>query len=125
MNAESYKEKDTKAIFCQNENEKKRTYLDRVLNIEHGTFTPLIFGTNGGSGKEACDFLRILANKMSEKGGEPYATITAWLRAKLSFEILKSALLCIRGSRTIFKRSNCEDYVLDFQLNACEANIQN
>ena len=84
----------SEAIFCQNENEKKRTYLDRVLNIEHGTFTPLIFGTNGGSGKEACDFLRILAKKMSEKGGEPYATITAWLRAKLSFEILKSALLC-------------------------------
>ena len=45
VNAESYKEKDTKAIFSQNENGKKRTYLDRVLNIEYSTFTPLIFGT--------------------------------------------------------------------------------
>ena len=110
--------------FFTLKNEKKRTYLDRVLNIEHGTFTPLIFGTNGGYGKEAGDFLRILANKISEKGGEQYATITAWLRTKLSFEILKSALLCIRGSRTIFKRSNYEDYVLDFHLNAFEADIQ-
>ena len=124
VNAESYKEKETKTIFSQNENEKKRTYLERVLNIEHGTFTPLIFGTNGGYGKEAGDFLKILANKISEKGGEQYATITAWLRAKLSFEILKSALLCIRGSRTIFKKSNCEDYVLDFHLNAFEADIR-
>ena len=95
-----------------------------MLNIEHGTFTPLIFGTNGGYGKEAGDFLKILANKISEKGVEQYATIPAWLRAKLSFEILKSALLCIRGSRTIFKKSNCEDYVLDFHLNAFEADIR-
>ena len=120
----NYKDKDTKAIFCQNDNEKKRSCLDSVLNIEHGTFTPLIFGTNGGSGNESCDFLRILASKLSQKGGEPYATITSWLRAKLSFEILKSALLCIRGSRTIFNSCNCEDCALDFQLKAFEAEIQ-
>ena len=55
-NAKSYRDKDRKTIFCQNENEKKRTYLDCVSNIKHGTFTPLIFGTHGGSGKEAYDF---------------------------------------------------------------------
>ena len=90
----------------------------------HETFTPLIFGTNEGTGKEAGDFIRLLTNKISEKIGEPYVIIISWLRAKLFFEILKSALLCIRGSRTIFKKSNCEDYALDFQLSVFEADIQ-
>ena len=32
------------------ENEKKRKYNQRVLDVEMGTFTPLVFGTNGGMG---------------------------------------------------------------------------
>ena len=26
--------------------------MERVIEIEHGTFTPLVFGTNGGMGEE-------------------------------------------------------------------------
>jgi len=33
------------------------------------------------------------------------ATMTNWLRTKLSFSLLRSAALCIRGSRSI-KREN-------------------
>jgi hypothetical protein len=31
--------------------EKKRAYNKRVIEIEQGVFTPLVFGTNGAMGK--------------------------------------------------------------------------
>ena len=39
-------------IYRMHENEKKRLYSRRVLDIEHGTFTPLVFTTTGGMGNE-------------------------------------------------------------------------
>ena len=33
------------------------------------------------------------------KKGENYATTMSWIRAKVSFALLRSALLCLRGSR--------------------------
>ena len=38
----------TATIFKQQENEKKWKYNQRVTDVEMGTFTPLVFGTNGG-----------------------------------------------------------------------------
>ena len=32
----------------KHENEKKRYYARRVLDIEHGSFTPLVFTSTGG-----------------------------------------------------------------------------
>ena len=36
----------------EQENEKKRKYQQRVLDVEMGSITPLVFGTNGGMGSE-------------------------------------------------------------------------
>ena len=68
-----------------------------------GTFTPLVFGTNGGMGLDCQDFLRTLANKLSTKNDEPYASVISWLRIQLSFAILKALHRCVRGSRYPFK----------------------
>ena len=38
----------TATVFKQQENEKKRKYNQRVTDVEMGTFTPLMFRTNGG-----------------------------------------------------------------------------
>ena len=51
-NAESHKDLEPQQIYRMHENEKKRQYSRRVLDIEHGTSTPLIFTTTGGMGKE-------------------------------------------------------------------------
>ena len=48
----------TAKIFENHENEKKGQYNQRVLDVEHGTFTPLVFGTNGGMGEECTLFLK-------------------------------------------------------------------
>ena len=79
-------------IFKEQENEKKRKYQQRVLDVEMGSFTPLLFGTNGGMGVQCQMFLRHLAEKLSKKDGEPYVVVITWLRTRLLFEILRPVL---------------------------------
>ena len=37
--------------FRANKNKKKRTYGNKVLKIENGSFAPVVFAANGGMGK--------------------------------------------------------------------------
>ena len=87
VNSKCNQNKPTSTIF--KEHEKKRKYQQRVLDVEMGTFTPLVFGTNGGMGAEYQMFLKNLAEKLSRKNGESYAIVITWLRTRLSFEILR------------------------------------
>ena len=54
------------------EEEKKRKYQQRVLDVEMGSFTRLVFATNGGMGADCNCFLKRLAEKLSEKNEEPF-----------------------------------------------------
>ena len=83
----------------QHENEKRRAYNQRILQIEQGTFTPLVFTTSGGMSYECSRFYNRLTTLLSEKRGEPRATTTTWLRCRLNFSLIRSAILCMRGSR--------------------------
>ena len=107
------------------EQEKKRKYLERIVEVEHGHFTPLVFGTNGGIGAEGDLFLKRLASILSRKQDETYANMMTWLRTKLSFEILKSVHTCIRGSRAPFKKPSYEkqDTFEDCALNIFTAGL--
>ena len=42
-----------------------------------------------------------LAAKIAKKKKLEYSSIMHWLRVKQSFNLVKSAVLCLRGSRTI------------------------
>ena len=48
----------------QQEEEKKRKYQQRLLDVEMGSFTPPVFGTNGGMGADCNCFLKRLAEKL-------------------------------------------------------------
>ena len=102
LSAESNKNLSTEKILARHENEKKRAYNRRVLEIEHGSFTPLVFGSNGAMGRECATYHKLLAQKISLKEDKPYAIVMSWIRTKLSFSLIKSALLCLRGSRRPF-----------------------
>ena len=123
MDCHTNQELDTDKIFKKHEDEKKREYLERILEIEYGSFTPLVLGTNGGIVVECSLFVRNLASKLSKKEDEKYATIMGWLRTKLSFEILRSVLLCVRGSRVPFSNNIETGFYGDFGLNSKEAQI--
>ena len=113
VNAKSNQNSSTKEIFKKHENAKKREYNERVIEVEPGSFTPLVFGTNGGMGDECLIFLKQLTTKIAEKKGNTYADRITWLRTKLSFAILKSVLLCVRGTRIPFYKHSMEDVRLD------------
>ena len=53
MNSTCNQNKSTELIFVEHENEKKRKYQQRVINVEMGSFIPLVFGRNGGMGENA------------------------------------------------------------------------
>ena len=76
------------------------------MNIEHGTFTPLIFALNGGAGNECSMFHKNIAEHIATKSGDRYESVLTWMRCKLSFLVLRGALLCIRGSPSHKKTSN-------------------
>ena len=82
------KGKHTAAIFKEQENEKKRKYNRRDKDVEMETFTPLVFETNGGMGLACQIFLGTLANKLSSKNKEPFASVISWLGIQLSFSVL-------------------------------------
>ena len=70
------------------------------MNIEHGAFTPLVFSVAESMGKECSMFHKDVAERLAIKTGERYEKIISTIRCKLSFLILKSALMCVRGSRS-------------------------
>ncbi len=48
-------------------------YGQRVRDIEHGSFSPLVFSSTGGMGKEAKIVFKILASLASIKKDTPYS----------------------------------------------------
>ena len=80
--------------------QKRRQYGFRVREVERGSFTPLVFTTNGGAAPEAATFRKCLASQISDKKNEPYSVVMNFLRCRLSFSLLRSSLLCLRGSRS-------------------------
>ena len=100
-NAPSYRQTQIASLFRRHELEKKREYGDRVRNVEFASFTPLVFSTFGGLGREATIFYSRLADLLSRKHDTCYNHTLSWMRCAISFSLLRSAILSIRGSRTL------------------------
>ena len=64
-NAPSYCQTQVGSLFSRHELEKKHEYGDRVHNVESASFTPLVFSTFGGLGREASIFYSRLADLLA------------------------------------------------------------
>ena len=62
-NSESYLSSSTEKIYERAETQKRRLYNERILNVEHGSFCPLVYSVTGGSGPEARTFFTSLCEK--------------------------------------------------------------
>ena len=91
--------KPLEAIYRDHENEKKRAYLDRVINIEKATFVPVVLTTSGGYAPEAQNLVKRMAVMISTKKKEAYSDVMRHLRTKIRFRLLKTTLIAIRGYR--------------------------
>ena len=80
------------SLFRRHELEKKREYGDRIRNVDCESFTPLVFSTFGGLGKEAIFYNR-LADLLSQKHNTSYNQTLSWMRCALSFSLLRSAFV--------------------------------
>ena len=72
-NAPSYRNSVIPAIYWCHEQEKKREYGDRIREVEKVSFTPLVFATTGGMGKEATVFYCRLADLLSRRNNVIYS----------------------------------------------------
>ena len=98
--AQSCHNQSLPACYHRHELEKRRHYEDRVIQIEHGCFTPLVFSTSGGMGPSASIFFKRLASLLSMKKNAHYGSVMSWIRCKISFALIHSAILCLRGTRS-------------------------
>ena len=96
--APSYQNQSLSSLYRQHECKKRLAYGRRVLEVERGTFTPLVFTSGGGMSKETTTAMKRLAHLVSNKRTEPYSIVMGWLRCKATFSLLRSALACLRGS---------------------------
>ena len=102
-----------KQIYKKHENEKKRQYAERVMEIEQGTFTPLVFTTIGEMADECVKYHSRIAELIANKKGESYSSAISWISAKVSFAIVHSAILCLRGLRSRRRQLDFADADLD------------
>ena len=72
---------------------KRRHYNHRIIEVEHGSFSPLVFSPYGGNSREAERFLTELAVKRSQKKKTDYSIGIHWLWAIL-FKI--NSVMCKR-----------------------------
>ena len=60
-----------------------------------------MFTTTGGMGDAATQLYKRLANLLSAKHSLSYGMVMGWLRCKSSFSLLRPAIMCIRGARSM------------------------
>ena len=97
-NAPSYRNLELGSVYRQHEKEKKRSYEDRVREVEHGSFTQLMFSTSGGMETLATTAYKRFASLISCKKNQPYNKVMAWLRCHLCFSLLRPSITAIRGA---------------------------
>ena len=98
-NAPSYQTTSIPTLYKNHENEKIRKYNSRIITVEKGTFTPLVYSTFGGCGPQAKRYHKRLAELISRKRNEDYHYVINHIRRKVRFCLLRSVLIAIRGER--------------------------
>ena len=69
-----------------------------------------------GMGEEFLRYHRRLAELVAMKKGEDYTKTMNWISVKISFSLIRSALVCLRGSRAIRRKPyNIMDIDIDVQ----------
>ena len=97
--APSYRSLPIPSAYLRHEKEKRDRYEETVREVERAAFTPLVFAAAGGASRLTTTFLKRLASCMADQSDEAYSTTMAWLRARLAFSLLRSAVACLRSSR--------------------------
>ena len=78
-----------KSTYEKHKREKHRAYEECVIQIEHESFTPLVFSACGGMGPAGQVVYNLLQGKLPEKRGAPYQRTVSRIRCMLRFSLLR------------------------------------
>ena len=98
-NAPSYRSSDLTSLYRNHEQEKMRKYNSRIITVERGSFSPLVYTTFGGMGPQATRYHKRLAGLIAMKRDEDYTHVISHMRTRIRFSVLRSVLIAIRGER--------------------------
>ena len=114
--AKSHFSVDPTTLYKRCEATKKRNYEERIRVVENADFTPLIMSSSGGMGVQMQSALKHLCRLIAEKTKQPYSKVIGVMRCKLAFQLMCSALVCLRGTRS--RRSAARDPLEELDLAA-------
>jgi len=97
--ARSYAHLKPAQLFKMAEKAKIREYRERIREVEHGDFNPLVFTCTGGMAPQCHLVMKRLAEQLSKKQNIQQSIVSGWLRCRLSFALLRTTLLCVRATR--------------------------
>ena len=120
--ARSNRQATLQATYRRHEQEKKRQYDQRIREIEHATFTPLVLSVTGGMGRSATTFYKRLAAMIGEKKDTSYSRTISWIRCRLSFSLLRATIMAIRGARSSVTHGAIREPIA---LQSAEGHLQN
>ena len=108
--ARSYDHMSSASLYRMAEKSKEREYKDRIRNVEHGDFNPIVFSTTGGMAPQCHLIVKRISDLISDRNGIAKSVVSGWLRCRLSFALLRTTLLCVRGTRAkrVFHDSTIE-----------------
>ena len=75
-------------ILKKQKKEKKRFYDSRITNVEHGTFTPLVFSATGGEVPDVSIFHKYIAQKIFAKTVENYGRVLSLKTLLININLL-------------------------------------
>ena len=104
--------------------EKKRAYEQRIREIEFGSLSPIVFSSTGRLGSTATVIFKKLASLIADKQEQPYSKKLFWLHCKVSFSLLRSAIICLCGSRSTNHRpQHLFDTSIDLAISDSKVNL--
>ena len=97
--ASSHAHQSLDVAHPKQENENHRQYEDRILHVEHASFTPLVITIAGGMSKCTKKFFSRLGEMLAEKRLLPKSIVSPCIRCRVSFSLLQSVARCLQGTR--------------------------
>jgi hypothetical protein len=98
--ARTYMNQNLSKLYQKFSKTRKREYEQRVREVDAGDFTPMIVSSSGGMGPEMQIALKHLSRKIADKQNDTYSRVAGFMRCRFSFAMMRSALVCLRGTRS-------------------------
>ena len=98
--AQSNAAKPLASCYEFHERRKVAKYAERVREVEHSSFVPLVFSSSGGAGPTTLKTVKRLAFLIARKRKLVYSDAINWLRRRLCFSLLRASSQGLRGARS-------------------------